>query len=253
MAYFKAIIYGDNLELFNYEKNPVPPRHATRRLKKRVELSNLVEGVEPPNVLQIKKRQDSVRHAVLAFKRLILANLAGCLPPLFFTFTYSENQTNLGIAYKDFEAFIKRMRYKFGQDFSYIAVPEFQKRGSVHFHTLFWGLPSDLCKTERRTRLVASLWRKGFIDVIETDGNDKLSSYLAKYMSKSYADQRLYAKKAYRCSRNIVRPVVESPLAGSWFLRDVYPQYFIDPPCVDKEFLTQWCGKGRFRLYKQNK
>src|SRR5690606_27837965 len=100
------------------------------------------------------------------------------------------------------------LRNKFGKAFSYIAVSEFQKRGAIHFHALFWGLPAEVFSQERQTRTIALIWKQGFVYMKETDGNDKLSSYLAKYMVKTFTDPRLKNKKAYLASRNIKRPKI---------------------------------------------
>lgn len=252
MSYYKAIIYGDYLELYNYAKNPRVAGRKKRTVQSRADMSVVVDSERDGEEAQekYKKRQGNIRHAVSSFRRLVLCNNAESKPPLLITFTYADNQRDLKIAYKDFHACIRAMRNSFGGVFRYIAVPEFQKRGAVHFHALFWGLPESLCAEERSTRVVASLWKRGFVDVFLTDGSDKLSGYLAKYMSKSYADFRLRNFKAYRCSRNVKKPVVEKDLGGTMFLNHVYGIGVDNPPCRDVEFDTQWMGKGRFRLYQ---
>lgn len=113
----------------------------------------------------------------------------------------------IGEAYKLYTAFGKRLRYMHGNEMSWIAVPEFQKRGAVHFHVLVWGLNDEAIANERNTRALASLWGHGFIDIVKTDGNARLASYLAKYMSKAMHDIRLVGKRGYSASRNVLRPV----------------------------------------------
>jgi len=253
MGYNKAIIYNDTLELYTYEKNIEylgGKRTKTQGRANNKDMGN--DGIITERLKAWKSRRlDNKRRAVMAFRRLILANMAQSSPPLLVTCTYSQNQKDLRIGYKDFIAFIRALRFKFGQQFRYIAVPEFQKRGALHFHTLFWGLPSDLSATERSTRLVASLWNLGYVDVYLTDGDEKLSSYLAKYMSKAHDDVRLFEKKTYRCSRNVYRPVIEKN-AMLVHLEYVYGIGVDNPPCKDKSFETQWMGQGRYRLYKIN-
>jgi len=250
MGYYKAIIYGNALELYSYEKDIRPIASSKPRAQSRIVLPDLASDSEPTVQREIKKRRDSVQRASMDFRRLVLANLGGSVSPLLLTLTYSANQTDLGIAYKDFSSFGRNMRRQFGDGFRYIAVPEFQRRGAVHFHIIAWGLPSDVYTKERSTRLVASLWGKGFVDVIQTDGHEKISSYLTKYMAKSYSDKRLLYKKAYRCSRNIIRPLIEKDLGGTMYLSEMYGIGVDNPPCEDRSFGTQWLGKGRFRLYK---
>jgi len=253
MPYAKAIIYGKFLELYTYEKNVRINGGRRGKVQSDSLWSDIPvsSGVEVEKAIQ--KRQGHKKRAVSSFRRLVLANNGFTHSSALVTLTYSSNQKDLGIGYKDFHTFIVAMRRKYGQVFRYIAVPEFQKRGALHFHTLFWGLPENICREERRTRMVASLWGRGFVDCFETDGSSKLAGYLAKYMSKSYEDLRLAGKKAYRCSRNVFRPLVERDVGASLlYLNHQYGIGVDNPPCKDVEFDTQWLGKGRYRLYNLN-
>src|SRR5690606_15820961 len=101
------------------------------------------------------------------------SNLGGSSLPILATLTYRDNFTDLSGAYKHFSAFIQSLRHKFGKTFKYICVPEFQKRGAVHFHALFWGLPENLLSLERKSRTLATIWGKGFVYLKQTDGNEK--------------------------------------------------------------------------------
>jgi len=92
--------------------------------------------------------------------------------------------------------FHQNLRYKFGSGFSYIATPEFGTKSTrrLHYHVLYFNLPSEINK-ERSTRILAKIWGNGFVDLIQTDGNAKLSGYLSKYMGKTFLDSRLSKKK----------------------------------------------------------
>jgi len=251
MGYNKAIIYGANLDLYTYEKDIQhlgAKRTKTQSDSDRKDLGSngiLTERLEAWR----SRRSDNKRRAVMAFRRLVLSNMVESPPPFLITCTYATNQTDLRVGYEDFKAFSRALRTRFGRGFRYIAVPEFQKRGALHFHALAWGLPEDLAKRERSTRLVAQFWDHGFVDVYLTDGDEKISSYLAKYMSKCHDDIRLFEKKTYRCSRNVFRPIVEKN-AMLTHLEYVYGIGVDNPPCKDKTFETQWMGQGRYRYYK---
>jgi hypothetical protein len=250
MGYNKFIKCGNSFELYEYEKN-LPFRVKRNKIPKSKSLSLDLAfgGKNPLPKRQLGKRRDNAKRAQMAFRRLILCQLGGATNPLLFTITYAENQCELSTAYADFRSYIQALRYKFGEVFKYIAVPEFQKRGAVHFHALFWGLPSELYNQERTTRELANLWGRGFIYLKETDGSDKLSSYLAKYMVKSFLDERLCNQKAYTSSRNCVRPLVGSDFSPVWPIVDDYVGVD-NPPLLEKEYMTQWLGKGRYRLFK---
>jgi len=60
---------------------------------------------------------------------------------IFVTLTYKENELNIKTAKQDFKLFIKRLNYETSSQSRYICIPERQKRGAVHFHCIFFGLP----------------------------------------------------------------------------------------------------------------
>ena len=249
MGYNKFIQYGNNLEIYEYEKDIIVLRGRGKH-KREIDsdLENL--GADRENTFQerqLGKRQDNARRASLAFRRLVACNLGGLARPLLVTLTYGENFTDLAGAYRHFSSFIQSLRHKYGKDFKYVCVPEFQKRGAVHFHALIWGLPAEIFLLERKDRTLAGLWGRGFVYLKETDGDEKLSFYLSKYMAKAFVDPRLKNQKCYVASRNVSRPIVGSGFL-LWFILENYGAD--DMPVVDRTYTTKWLGKGRYRLYK---
>lgn len=256
MGYVKTITYSNFVELYEYEKDVSNTGGGRRGFSAKSKGKGLVAdgngGFLPrkPN----PKREDNARRSAVVFRRLVSANLGERSKPLLISLTYSENITDIGQGHKDFNTFARNVRAKFGKEVRYIAVPEFQKRGAIHFHALFWGLPSEeLARTERHTRLVAGYWGQGFIDLVMTDGNHKISGYLSKYMAKAIMDSRMAGRKGYFCSQNIVRPVIEKNILVEplFFggLKDI-PDLSTAKVLKDKEYDTQWLGKGRYRLFE---
>ena len=251
MGYNKIISYGNIIETYTYGRDLQIPREIQRgHTRRNVHKSMDADGKAPLSPSEFEgKRKDNANRAQLAFRRLVMANLTGSLNPLLVTCTYRDNQTDLRIGYRDFGAFIQALRYRYDATFRYIAVPEFQARGAVHFHALFWGLPTCLFDTERDTRLVAGLWGHGFVYMKMTDGNEKLSSYLAKYMAKSFIDHRLMNQKAYVCSRNLKRPQIQGGISN--FSMDVLLEEFgATTPEIDNSYDTHYLGTVRHRIYK---
>jgi len=258
VGYIKTIAYGDIVEIYSYAKDvSVRPRKGRKKFRSSYGDSDLdtalTDRVRSPEQEQ-KKRQDNARRSAMVFRRLVSANLGEQDCPLLVSLTYAENFTDIGLAHKDFNLFARSLRAKYGKTIRYIAVPEFQKRGALHFHALFWGLDSlGLASSERRTRMVAGLWGKGFVDLVATDGNHKISGYLSKYMAKAFTDPRFLGKKAYIASRNIKRPIVEK----NAFLQPLFHGGLQDIPDLstadllkDVEYDTVWLGRGRYRLYQ---
>ncbi|OHB14688.1 MAG: hypothetical protein A2431_00570 [Candidatus Zambryskibacteria bacterium RIFOXYC1_FULL_39_10] len=238
MSYVKIIKYGDNLEIYQYEHLPMPHKKGVRDPDKE----------KPTEDEKYEKRQDNIYQIKRNFRRLVSANL-GKEKPLLLSLTYAENMQDIHIAYRNYKSFVQALKYKFGKDFKYIAVPEFQKRGAVHFHALFWRLPKEINrKSEIENRTIAKIWGHGFVDIKETDGDQKISGYLAKYMAKAFTDKKLKNQKAYVSSWNVERPVVESDTSAIYYLFKYTNEN--DLPVVEKEYLTRWLGKGHFRLFK---
>lgn len=251
MGYNKIIKSGNTIEVFNYERDlPDRPR-AKRGVSRKASMSRVASDRD--DTLRRDeyegKRNDNVMRAKMVFRRLILSNLTGTDYPLLLTLTYKNNQTSIAQGYKDFSSFVKTLRYKFGKVFRYVTVPEFQERGAIHFHAMFWGLPDPVGKTERHTRLVAGVWGHGYVDIKITDGSPKLAGYISKYMAKNFIDYRLRGQKAYTCSRNLKRPEVVSGI--NQFGVDIFlEETGASVPEIDKAYETLHLGKCRKRIYK---
>ncbi len=253
MGYVKIISYSNTLEIYEYERDVVVL--GGRRIPAReVDTGDDDMGIGGEDTLQerqLGKRSDNARRASLAFRRIVASNLGGSTRPILVTLTYRDNYTNLSGAYRHYSAFNQSLRYKYGKAFKYICVPEFQKRGAVHFHALYWGLSEEVFLLERETRTLARLWGKGFVYLKETDGDERLSHYLTKYMAKAFIDPRLKNQKCYTASKNVLRPLIQT---GSFNVPIVLEEFGItSDPVVDREYLTNWLGMGRYRVFKYDK
>ena len=81
----------------------------------------------------------------------------------------------------------------------YITVPEFQKRGAVHYHLL--------CNIPKiRQSEMKKIWPYGFFKVKEIHGTTHLAFYLVKYLSKRFDDKRKQGHRLYYASRGLKRP-----------------------------------------------
>jgi len=236
MGYTKLIQSGRIVEFYEFSSDYIPLRASTRKKRSRA--------------VRIKKdsrRSDNLARLRRTFVRIVQSNLIGDECPLFFTFTMLSVCSTV-LAYECFSAFSGRIRRIFGTGFKYIAVPEFQKRGAVHFHALYWGLPKGTIENERNTRTIQRIWGYGYVDCFSTDGNGAIAGYMAKYMSKSLSDKRLLGKKAYTCSRNMLRPVqVSFAISASVLSKIVGVDNF---PLQEKNFPTQWLGSCNYKLFE---
>lgn len=241
MPYTKIVKTGDILEIYEYERDLPERRHSARKQKPRI--SKAYKYIS-------RRRPDNVRRLSKSFRGLVSANLTGTEKPLFVTLTMAQ-VVPIKVAYKQYTAFCSRLRRYAGPQFKAITVPEFQKRGAVHFHMLLWqGSHSLDLENERNTRFIQRLWQFGYVDCIQTDGNLKIAGYLAKYMSKALQDYRLSGEKAYSATRNVMRPLHIPYASAVNFSKELFGlDLLTDSPLHEKVFDTYWLGKGRYRKY----
>ena len=146
----------------------------------------------------------------------------------FLTLTFARNLQDLAEANKEFNLFIKRLKYylkkldeaneddetdenteddedkdKDKESLKYISIWERQERGAIHYHVILFNLPFIKAKK------IEEIWKNGFIKINLIKDEDKatgsVSSYLTKYFTKDI-DDRVREKKAYFSSRNLERP-----------------------------------------------
>lgn len=152
-----------------------------------------------------RHRKETIRKAKQTVRRLINANMnAWGEPPIFLTLTFAENVTDIKKANYEFKKFRERLEYQIQRKLKYVVVIEFQKRGAIHYHAIFFNLP--FIKYER----LAEIWKNGYIWINEIDNVDNVGAYVTKYMTKEEQDKvredKLKGKKSYFTSRGLKKP-----------------------------------------------
>jgi hypothetical protein len=229
---YKCVISGNTKEVYEYEH----PVHFGGKLRSRHRRKSKRNS-------RIR-RPFSITRARMHIRRLISANVDqyGCRS-LFITFTFKENIIVLKEANKAWSDFIARLRYYLKFSVKYVAVVEFQKRGAVHYHAVFFNIPYiENIKTE-----FADLWGHGHIKIEATKKIHSIGAYLSKYLQKGVVDARLFNEKCYFTSRGLIKPTV---------IR--IPPVDVDfgtPPIIErleeeKEYQSQWTGKIVYRRYR---
>lgn len=201
----KLVNCGDYTQVYYYENS---------KMKK--EKKENLKKVDTDNLRIIKKDSDKKEEIIeekniirskLECQRLAKANAREW--KTFITLTMAENVTNIGLANKKFRNFVDTIKRKF-KDFKYIAIPEFQKRGAVHYHLL---TNIDINNKEfiyeqedNKKYKHIKYWQHGFtkVDILEKDIK-KIVGYISKYMTKDI-DNRLYNRHRYFYSRNLIIP-----------------------------------------------
>lgn len=132
----------------------------------------------------------------------------------FITLTFSENITDLTFANSEFNKWTTKVKRVF-KDFSYLCVPEFQKRGAVHYHlmtNLDTSVHDNIISLQDGTDNMYDVkyWNNGFTSVFDlklTDDNFSVALYLGKYFWKDI-DSRLFGRRKIMSSRNLKKPEV---------------------------------------------
>lgn len=176
---------------------------------------NFHHDKEPPKIKTISK--DNLTKTRNTLTNLIKANEHEF--KTFITLTFDSKKININInditecnsKFNIWKTYIKQLF----KDFKYIAVPEFQKRGAVHYHLLTnIEYDSKLLTTERKIWSNKSKsykigkdvvgWSYGYTMAMNmTDYN--VISYLTKYLQKD-VDDRLFGQRKFFHSRNLIKP-----------------------------------------------
>ena len=148
----------------------------------------------------------------------------------FVTWTFDSDKIerlNDTIVKRKFTQFQNYLRKKFPNMY-YIAVPEYHKKGGLHFHLLIGGVTMDELKAvpakyeKRKGRhkkgdlifknghqiFNVSRWKLGYSTLSVIGNGEATKHYICKYISKQHLDDRFFGKRRYYVSKNIRRPEV---------------------------------------------
>lgn len=193
-TYLKVIQTGHIIEIYEFEKLPILP--STKKANQDPKILEKFADYDFDNTLT--DRQNNQHKARNNLRRLITANFDA--NSKFITLTFADNITDVKKANKEFKKFIQRLRYKYGNEFKYAAVIQFQERGAVHYHMM-----SDLPYIPHSQ--MQEIWRNGFVYLNKITHVDNVGAYMIRYMGKEMTDTRLMGQKSYMTSKNLVRPV----------------------------------------------
>lgn len=213
----KSYIYGDTVEMTT-ANGQQEQKIKVIKGKRYVNLeTGEIHDMDTSNCNRLDNLK-STKQTMKKLRRLIAHNFTGGENQLWITLTYREHVINSEVVYKDFKAFIRRIRHSFGH-VEYIAVIEPQESGRWHLHVLMkndttLSIPNDV---------VATMWVKGFTKTKRLRRADKIGNYLIAYLSNLQIGDKdsqskatvkgarlyMYPKgiRIYRTSRGIEKPL----------------------------------------------
>lgn len=210
-----------------------------------------LKNIPKPKMNKLESRQLSNLRSKRNLKRIINSNVeiykknyGKFFPPIFLTMTFAENITDVKQANKKFTNFMKKFNYKIWgkkkNKLKYAGVIEFQVRGAVHYHLVFFNL-KFIDKEE-----LAKIWSHGAIEIEEAKDVSDVGTYICKYMSKNMDDSRLCGKKAYFTSRELKKPIelmeknaVEAMLVYLKNFKSVF----------EKDYESEFMGKFKYSVF----
>ena len=284
----KAVVSGRLIEFYEFTTRPL--EYGSARIKKKPiggtyweygreygafrENGELIareirhREIEPETKEEYIER--SVRRASTQMKRLISANHQRHLETentyfttKFLTLTLADRSLLfLEKTNPLFTDFIRRLnRHIYGNDLEhrkliYIAVPERQEDGVVHYHTLLFNMPYVAQKT------LQDIWESGLDDVIATPTNPKgikgivdirvkrswkICFYLTKYLTKNFHDPTLAGRRKYFPSLKLLRPqnVYDEHVVVN--MQSSIPLEYLATPI--KEFYSTYCGNVKYSSF----
>lgn len=216
MYNYKLVQCGSYIQVYVYEnlriKRPNKVDYDDLNLKKiDVSSDEIIEETKEKESLKIFKgiEEKNIIRTKLQCQRIAKANMESW--KTFVTLTFEDNIKDIQVANKKFQNFV-RMIKKHYDNFLYLCVPEFQKRGAIHYH-LFTNIDIDnkdlmyVQKDNPKFRHI-KYWNCGF-NSVETihDEPIKVVGYISKYMTKDI-DNRLFGFRRFFYSQNCITPKV---------------------------------------------
>lgn len=197
------------------KKDKLVPRQKIqlRFLEEKKEIEDIPISKEK-NEIKLKEIDiKNINRSKMELQRLVKTNED--IFKTFITLTFEDNVKDISYAndkFTNWRRYIKKVK----SDFAYVCVPEFQKRGAVHYHLLtnidytdFSMLSKEemrIYKPKKGYQIFRTLnsWSHGFSNVQSMD-NINVVGYITKYMTKDI-DNRLWGHRRYLYSQNLKKP-----------------------------------------------
>lgn len=235
----RVVVSGDILEFYEYERGYL----------KGAESKGGRHNKAISDEKKEKNKADVSYRARRTVRRLINANIGQYgrdVTAKFVTLTFREHITDLKSANYEFTKFMKRLNYEIFNTkkakIKYIVVPEYTKKGRIHYHVIFFNIPFI------KSNLVADIWGHGFIKINKIDKVDNVGAYVCKYMTKD--NDKIEGMKSYVPSRGLLQPIEIDKEKEVQNLEDSVPLEKLTYEC---SFDNDYTGSVTYRQYNIKK
>lgn len=213
---YKLIECGEYIQVYKFNKLKTSQKDKKEKTKIDIDYLFKKENIIKQNEFKTISYKNIMR-SKFQLQRIVKANENEF--KTFLTLTFADNIKNIESANEIFDVWRTKIK-SIKKDFKYVCVPEFQKRGAVHYH-LLTNLEIDKIYqyTRRNKQLEVKLiipqenkisqydvkyWSYGFSSVYPLE-NINVVGYITKYMTKDI-DNRLWGKRKYFNSHNLKIP-----------------------------------------------
>lgn len=267
-------LYNDKTEKFIIKNGYSPNIEKIQRAKRLKKLLKEIElkSIEPKGQLDFETMQEYKKKKI-EFDRKYAPKLENAVRSMnrsknnlidilksndfnfFVTLTFDKNKIDRlddKETRKEFAKFVKDLRKCF-INMIYVAVPEYHKKGGLHFHLLIGKVTAEelgfvdsgkVVKSGRckgQTIYNVTKWQSGFSTATKILDTNAVKYYLSKYLTKGKVDPRFFGKKRFYVSQNINRPQVEKmafPCTDTFDIFDsiIKEDYNIDYEDSKKEY-----------------
>lgn len=185
-------------------------------------------------------REKTLRKNKKKVNRLINSNyVAG--RSTFLTLTFAENMQDIDYAYYQYKKFRRNFEYYLGNRLKYVAVPEFQKRGAIHFHLALFDIGYIPVLDIKR------MWSHGSVHVKQIREVEDVGQYMSKYMTKD-TSEALRGRKSYFRSNGLNEPVIITDKKKIEHITSALSKNVI----YDKSFSSDQAGEVHYTKYSMN-
>lgn len=127
--------------------------------------------------------ENSLRQTFKKLRYLINANFTGKPNELFVTFTFAKDSFDNKQLYKDFDKFLKRLRYRYKDSttIDYLNVVEPHASGQWHSHMLIRF--NDLRSVYIPNKELEEMWGQGFVKIKSLKDVDNIGAYVSAYLA----------------------------------------------------------------------
>lgn len=180
---------GNIIKIHKYEK-AVTRGYKSKRVERKSTNSNISE--EEREQRRIKK----ILKSKSDFIDIINHNFTD--KDILITLTYGREE-DPDVIKNNFNNFIKKIKYRFGNDIKYCYVKYKQKRGVYHYHLI---LNINFIDKD----VVDKIWTYGRTQISKIKNVNAIATYMANHINKDTIEKKGYRSKVFQTSRTCIKP-----------------------------------------------